>query len=150
MLQELHWLGRPLSWQRCRLDSFFGTHAVLACNCPSHPLEESISTLSLCCVCIRQCAIYIWQVLINVVSLSQLTPPVVPRAHKKSFPGGAPLPQTPPNESAAVAASAGQEGQRYGHPWSYGHPWNTSSCESCPNHTRLPCLKMSKISMTPA
>ena len=37
-----------------------------------------------------------WQVLINGVCLSQLTPPVVPRAHKKSFPGVAPPPQTPP------------------------------------------------------
>ena len=36
------------------------------------------------------------------------TPPVVTRAHKKTFPGAAPPPQTPPNRSAAVAASEGQ------------------------------------------
>ena len=67
-----------------------------------------------------------WQVLVNVVCFPQTTPPTVPRAHKKSFPGGAPPPQTPPNGrplsrppqarraprsslwSAAVAASEGQ------------------------------------------
>ena len=66
-----------------------------------------------------------WQVLINVVCLPQPTPPVVTGAYKKSFPGGAPLPQTPPIGrplslppkagaprsslwSAAVAASEGQ------------------------------------------
>ena len=51
-----------------------------------------------------------WQVLINVVCFPQTTPPVVPRAHKKSIPWGGGAPQNPPNLSAAVAASAGQEG----------------------------------------
>ena len=34
-----------------------------------------------------------WQVFINVVCLSELMPPVVPRAHKKTVPGGVPPPR---------------------------------------------------------
>ena len=54
-------------------------------------------------------SVFTWQVLVNVVCLPHTTPPVVTRAHKKSFPGGVRPPDTP-NWSAAVAASEGQEG----------------------------------------
>ena len=70
----------------------------------------------------------IWQVLINVVCFPQTTPPVVPRAHKKSFPGGAPPPDLPigrplsqppkarraPQSSLWPAAVAACEGQCLG------------------------------------
>ena len=63
---------------------------------------------------------HMWQVLVNVVCFPHTTPPVVTRAHKKSFPGGAPPPQTPPigRPLSRPPQARRAHGHRFGRPLS--------------------------------
>ena len=62
---------------------------------------------------------FTWQVLVNVVCLPHTTPPVVTRAHKKTFPGGLRPPRPPQLVGHCRGLRRpGAHGHRFGRPLS--------------------------------